>query len=306
MEIAPLKIENLKKSYGSFEAVKGVSFEMKPGEIFGLLGPNGAGKTSIISTIVTLEQATAGKVLLFGSEVGHRNKLAKSLVGLVPQEIVNHGFFSIEEVLNIHSGYYGRKKNGERVEYLLKRLSLWDSRHKKVLQLSGGMKRRFMIAKALVHEPKLLLLDEPTAGVDIELRNSLWEFVRELNKNGTSILLTTHYLEEAEKLCDRVAIIDKGLILKVGQTHDLVKGLTHREIVIHLKSGLAAVQSPYLKRQTSEALVFHTPSQLGLGDLLIQLKLDQSLITDIKIKEGNLEEAFLNIIHHKDKEPLAL
>ena len=216
MKLSPLKVVNLKKSYGSVHAVNGVSFELNEGEIFGLLGPNGAGKTSIISTIVTLEKPTSGTVEVFGRDVRKDPRFTSTQTGLVPQELINHGYFTLEEILHFHSGYYGIAKNQERIDYLLNKLSLYEHRNKRVRQLSGGMKRRLLIAKALVHSPKLLLLDEPTAGVDIELRETLWSFVRELQKEGMSILLTTHYLEEAEELCDRVAIIDRGEVKRVG------------------------------------------------------------------------------------------
>ena len=183
----PLEVKDLKKTYrnakgGPVEAVKGVSFTIAPGEIFGLLGPNGAGKTTAISMITTLEEPTSGDVLVYGNSVLTNSKETKKQIGVVPQEIVTQGFFNLVEILTFHSGYYGIWNNKARIEYLLKRLGLWEHRHKLVKQLSGGMKRRLMIAKALVHKPKLLLLDEPTAGVDIELRTSLWEFVRELQK----------------------------------------------------------------------------------------------------------------------------
>ena len=189
---AALSVTALVKKYEKTEALAGVSLTVKPGEVLGLLGPNGAGKTSLISVVVTLEKATAGQVHVFGHDVAKDAQRAKMRTGWVPQEIINHGFFTVEEILNFHSGYYGVKNPRERVEYLLKSLSLSDHRHKKVKQLSGGMKRRLMIAKALVHRPGLLLLDEPTAGVDVELRTRLWEFVAQLRREGISILLTTH------------------------------------------------------------------------------------------------------------------
>ncbi|MES2962917.1 MAG: ABC transporter ATP-binding protein, partial [Bdellovibrionota bacterium] len=176
----PIRITDLVKDYGSLRAVDHVSFEMKPGEIFGLLGPNGAGKTTLISTLVTLEEPTEGKVEIFGLDVTKEPERIKMLTGFVPQELIHHGYFDVEEIMEFHSGYFGRRKNKERIDWLLQKLSLYDHRKKKVKQLSGGMKRRLLIAKALVHEPKLLLLDEPTAGVDIELREQLWRFVDEL------------------------------------------------------------------------------------------------------------------------------
>ncbi len=305
---APIYLQNLVKTYKKIKgdkadavlAVQDVSLEMKPGEILGLLGPNGAGKTTIISILTSLESSSSGGAFIFGHNVESNDRAVwaqvKNLYGLVPQEIVNHGFFTVYEVLTFISGYHGIKNNRERIEYLLRRLALWDHKDKKVAQLSGGMKRRFLIAKALVHSPQLLLLDEPTAGVDIELRNTLWTFVKELHAQGTSILLTTHYLEEAEQLCDRVAIIDKGKIKRVGPTKELIKSLTQRRVHISLKSAVEVLQSPYLISQTPTDLIFKLPSTMVLGDLLSTTKLDTSKVTDFKIYEGTLQEAFLHIL----------
>lgn len=228
MTQSPLSLQHLHKSYGEVQAVRGVDLEMKTGEVLGLLGPNGAGKTSIISMITGLEKPTSGQVIVFGADVQKDPRRAKMLVGRVPQEIVGHGFFNVDEVLGFLAGYYGVTSPRDRIEYLIDRLALGPHRAKKVNQLSGGMKRRLMIAKALIHEPRLLLLDEPTAGVDVELRSSLWKFVRELQSAGISILLTTHYLEEAEKLCDRVAIIHLGLIRAMGPTQHVIREVTQR------------------------------------------------------------------------------
>lgn len=299
----PFEVKNLKKTYGSHthptHALKGISLQMNQGEVFGLLGPNGAGKTTLISILMGLEQPTEGEAFIFGEDVTKGLQSTKSKVGIVPQELVSHGFFNINEVLNIHSGYYGIKNNQEYIDYLMDRMGLMPHRNKKVRELSGGMKRRFLIAKALVHKPKLLMLDEPTAGVDIELRNSLWDFVEDLNKNGTSVLLTTHYLEEAEKLCDRVGIIHQGELKAVGKTASLIKDLTQREVLIYLNEP-AVIESPFLKKQTDNLSVFQIPSNMELGELLAKLKLDLKTVTDVKIREGRLEDAFLNVLSDKN------
>ncbi len=290
-----LEVKGLTKKYGDFYAVNNMSFHVEPGEIFGLLGPNGAGKTTIISNIVTLETPTEGDVLVFGHNVQEEPRKAKSLTGIVPQEIVNHGFFNLEEVLIFHSGYYGLSNNRDRIDFLIDRLGLKEHRHKKVKQLSGGMKRRLLIAKALVHSPKLLLLDEPTAGVDIELRESLWKFVQELRSDGVSVLLTTHYLEEAEELCDRVGIIHHGELRKIGPTNSLVKEFTQRNVSLKLKTA-AKVESQFLIEQLQENLRFRIPSEMGLGELLHSAHLSLDDIDDMQIVEGNLEEAFLRVL----------
>ena len=293
---SPIYLENLVKNYGLVPAVSGISLEMKEGELLGLLGPNGAGKTTIISILTTLEKPTSGLAKIFGEDVTKELKSVKAKVGFVPQELLSHGFFTVEEVLHFHSGYYGLKDNKKQIEYLLQRLGLVEHRGKKVRELSGGMKRRFLIAKAMVHKPKLLLLDEPTAGVDIELRNSLWDFVRQLNNDGVSVLLTTHYLEEAEKLCDRVAIIHQGRLRQIGQTDQLIKKMTQRQVVFYLKSAHSKLHSSFIKEQNDHQIVCQIPAQMAFGELITQLKLDTNIITDVKIKEGRLEDAFINVL----------
>ncbi len=295
--VSPLKISNLVKNYGSFTAVNDVSLEMKPGEIFGLLGPNGAGKTSIISCLVTLQEPDSGNCQIFGINPAEDPIPAKLLTGYVPQEIINHGYFTTEEILVFHSGFLRCWNNKERIHYLLHRLGLFEHRNKKVKQLSGGMKRRLLIAKALVHNPKLLLLDEPTAGVDIELRASLWDFVRELKRDGMSVLLTTHYLEEAEELCDRVGVLQNGNLRKVGPTKELIKQLTERKVSLIFKSeGNVGKGSPYFHGVDGKQVDFIIPQKLGVGDLLAELNCDMRNLMDIRISEGNLEEAFVRIL----------
>jgi ABC-2 type transport system ATP-binding protein len=290
-----LSIENIFKNYGPVQALNGVSFEVKRGEVFGLLGPNGAGKTTLISCTVTLEQATRGHVRVFGNDVTTHPRDAKVNTGWVPQEIINHGFFDVEEILTFHAGYYGVRSPQARIEYVLKGLSLWEHRHKKVKQLSGGMKRRLMIAKALVHEPGLLLLDEPTAGVDVELRMKLWDFVEELRRQGLSILLTTHYLEEAERLCDRVAIIHKGQLKAQGQTRKLIEEWSRKKVVLRLVSPVASLMHPDLVKGSSQEWVFMTAMTKTLGQLLSELKLPAAQLADVQVEDGNLEDVFVRV-----------
>lgn len=274
---------------------------MRPGEILGLLGPNGAGKTSIISTMVTLEQPTSGQVRIFGLDVTREPERVKTLTGFVPQELIHHGYFDVVEILEFQSGYFGLRKNRERIDWVLNKLSLYEHRRKKVKQLSGGMKRRLLIAKALVHDPRLLLLDEPTAGVDIELRESLWRFVEELKAQGTAILLTTHYIQEAEQLCDRVGILQKGRLRHLGPTRELIKELTKREIEIRFQSPLpAGFAHPLLVKASGSDAVFQIPASMGVGELLSELnsKLDCDLksIKDLVIREGSLEDALKRVL----------
>ena len=293
-----LKIENLIKNYGSFRAVDQVSFEVHSGEVFGLLGPNGAGKTSIISTITTLEKPTKGSIIVDGMNIVHQERAVKAITGVAPQEIITHGYFSVEEIINFHSGYYGFSRN-QKTESLMKQLDLWEHRHKKVRQLSGGMKRRLMIAKALAHSPKLLLLDEPTSGVDVELRYSIWEQVRQLKKTGVAILFTTHYLEEAEQLCDRVAIIHKGRIQKQGNIKELVQQLTSRHLTVTFKSKIECTH-PTLVKSQGNTLEFRVPYSMEMGQFFSEVDFQSHNILDMKIREGTLEEAFKYVLNKGD------
>ncbi len=286
--MAVLKVNNLVKDYGSLRAVDDVSFQVNPGEIVGLLGLNGAGKTSIISTIVTLENITSGRVTVDDKKIGRKEK---AIIGFVPQEIITHGYFSVEEILQFQSGYYGLLYNQDQNQKLMKQLGLWEHRYKKVRQLSGGMRRRLMIAKALVHQPQVLLLDEPTAGVDVELRYSIWDQVRELKKSGVAILFTTHYLEEAEQLCDRVIIIHKGKMEKQGDTKDLIHQLTFRRLIFILRENTDC-SHPDLFRQEGKKLEFHIPYSKEVGSFLSELNFPNDNILDLKIQEGSLEDAF--------------
>lgn len=260
-----------------------LSFEVGAGEVFGLLGPNGAGKTTTIGVVTTLETPTSGTARVFGHDVAKESLAAKRCFGVVHQEIINSGFFSVEELLRFQSGYYGLRRNQERIDYLLDRLGLAEHRDKKVKQLSGGMKRRLMIGKALVHSPKLLLLDEPTAGVDLKLRENLWDFVRELRSQGIAVLLTTHYLEEAELLCDRVGIIHRGRLQAVGPTREIVREFTSKKVIVETFS-----------RGRLETFV---GMQTPVAQVLAELRVPAEDLKDLTIVEGTLEEAFRQVLN---------
>lgn len=294
MSNSPLQVTNLVKHYGPVQALKGVSFAVQPGEVFGLLGPNGAGKTSLISIVTTLENPTSGEVHVFGESIAGDSSSVKQKVGWVPQEIINHGYFSTQEILEFHAGYYGVRDAGDRVVELMKQLDLYDHKDKKVRQLSGGMKRRLMIAKALVHKPQLLLLDEPTAGVDVELRSKLWKFVKELRGQGMSILLTTHYLEEAEHLCDRVAIINKGELQAIDSTHELIQKWSRKKVDLRLNKDHSPFTHPDLVRGEGKDWVFMTSQNKPLGTLLGELHLQVNDISDVQMTDGSLEDVFLH------------
>lgn len=289
-----LEITNLVKNYGSLRAVDHVSFDIKKGETFGLLGPNGAGKTTLISTVTTLEKMDEGQIKVCGIDVTKKPSVTKSLMGFMPQDNIIHGYFTVREVVTFCCGFSGVWPDRDRVDYFLKKLVLWDKRDQKVRYLSGGMQRRLLLAKALVHSPRLLLLDEPTAGVDVQLRSKIWDLIRELKKE-TSILFTTHYLEEAEKLCDRVAFIHQGQIKKVGQIQDLISHLTHRKILIKFQQS-KSIENKYHLGQNEGYNLFLVPSSLNLGTLFKQLDVGKDDIEDLKIQEGSLQEVFNKVI----------
>lgn len=297
--MTPLKITHLEKKYGKLVAVDNVDFEIKPGEVFGLLGPNGAGKTTIISSIVTLQAPTKGNIEVFGIDIQKKPDVAKAFIGFVPQELIHHGFFSVEEILKFHANYYGIKVNKDYLQYLLEKLHLWHHRKKIVNQLSGGMKRRLLIVKALIHQPKILLLDEPTAGVDIELRASLWDFIQELKENKMSILLTTHYLEEAERLCDRIGILNHGQLQRVDSTEKLLKEHSSKKITLILSQPVNTISHPNLMRQNDHYLDFKIPNEMPLNHLFKEAKIPLENIQDINIKVGTLEDVMHNILNGK-------
>lgn len=292
----PIEFRNLVKTFGNFKAVDDLSFHLEEGEIFALLGPNGAGKTTTISILSTLEEATSGQIYVHEKELKSHSYQIKSLLGIVPQEIASSGFFTVEELLRFQAGYYNIKDNQGWIDYILDRLELSSQRSKMASKLSGGFKRRVMIAKALVHKPKILVLDEPTAGVDIDLRQKLWEFIKELNKEGMTILLTTHYLEEAEKLCDRIGILHLGKLLKIDQTQTLIDSYTLREITFIFKKPIPKLSSPYMISQEEDRVMLTVPRSLCISDLIKETGIDWELLKDIKIKEGALEDAFKAII----------
>jgi ABC-2 type transport system ATP-binding protein len=220
--MSAISFKNLTKHYGSLVALNDVSLEIEEGEFFGLLGPNGAGKTTLISTLAGLCRPTAGSVQVMGHDVQSDFRAARRLLGIVPQELVFDPFFTVRETLQFQSGYFGISNNGEWIDEILHHLGLTDKAHKNMRALSGGMKRRVLVAQALVHKPPVIVLDEPTAGVDVELRQSLWKFISRLNQEGHTIVLTTHYLEEAQELCGRIAMLKKGQIVALDTTANLL------------------------------------------------------------------------------------
>ncbi len=280
-------------------AVDHLSLEVKEGELFGLLGPNGAGKTSLISCVTSLNHQFSGNISIFGNASG--SDRAKVLTGVVPQELVSYGYFSLEEVLSFQAGYFGVSNPQARIDYLLTKLQLVEQRKLKISQLSGGMKRRFLIAKALIHEPKLLLLDEPSAGVDVELRSILWDFVKELHRGGTTIVLTTHYLEEAERLCDRVAVIHHGRLLALDSTRSLINRLQGKRVLIRLSRPIH-VEPPKDSElfldfgQEGKIVNVCISRDLKIPELLKRLNIALDDVEDLQTQAGKLEDAFMKLI----------
>src|ERR1700750_1970553 len=245
-----VSIANLNKTYASgFQALKNVNLGIRPGEIFALLGPNGAGKTTLINIICGIVTPSQGSVTVDGHDIIKDYRAARSLIGLVPQELTTDAFESVWATVSFSRGLFGRAPNPPLIEKTLRDLSLWDQRDTKIMGLSGGMKRRVMIAKALSHEPEILFLDEPTAGVDVELRRDMWALVRHLRDNGVTIILTTHYIEEAEEMADRIGIINKGELILVEDKAPLMRNLGRKQLTLHLQQPLAQLPEPLVRRK---------------------------------------------------------
>jgi len=307
MDNVALKLTNLGKTYkNNVEALKGIDLDVAEGDFFALLGPNGAGKSTAIGIISSLVNRSGGTVSVFGHDIDKERNAAKRCLGLVPQEFNFNIFVPVQEILINQAGYYGleRRLATQRAEYYLKKLELWDKRHSNAGELSGGMKRRLMIARALVHEPRMLILDEPTAGVDIEIRRSMWEFMREINRNGTTIILTTHYLEEAENLCRNIAIIDQGQLVENTSMKNLLTSLQYETLVLDLNKPLKNL--PALKVQSARLVDEYTLEveivrEQCLNALFCELSDHQIEVTSLRNKSNRLEQLFLTRVNDKDQ-----
>ena len=304
MPVNALNIKNLKKTYrNGTEALCGVDLNVEEGDFFALLGPNGAGKSTTIGIISSLVNKTSGCVQVFGHDIDTDSATARSLIGLVPQEYNFNIFEPVGEILVNQAGFYGinRHEASQRAEKYLRKLELWDKRFDMAKELSGGMKRRLMIARALIHEPKLLILDEPTAGVDIEIRHSMWEFMREINACGTTIILTTHYLEEAESLCNHIAIIDKGITIEHTSMRSLLDRLHIETFVLYLKDGIEAlpVCGDYsLKLIDSNTIEVDIAHQQSLNELYQILSDCNIKVLSMRNKTNRLEQLFVSMLHN--------
>ncbi|MCP8899153.1 ABC transporter ATP-binding protein [Gilvimarinus xylanilyticus] len=299
---AALSIKNLRKTYGNnFEALKGVSLEVQAGDFFAVLGPNGAGKSTTIGIICSLVRKTSGEVKVFGHDIDTDFSAAKQELGIVPQEFNFSQFEKVRDIVLQQGGYYGmpRAQAAERADKYLRKLGLWDKRDTPARMLSGGMKRRLMIARALVHEPRVLILDEPTAGVDIELRRSMWEFLREINAEGTTIILTTHYLEEAESLCRNVAIIDHGEIVQNTSMKSLLKRLNKEVFIFDVAGDLQS--APTLEGHDVQWIDEHSfevevEKGQSLNHLFAELTRQGYEIVSMRNKANRLEELFVSLV----------
>lgn len=300
-----LSIQNLKKTYANGDrALKGIDFSVEAGDFYALLGPNGAGKTTAIGIISSLVNKTSGEIRIFGHNIDTDLEAAKTCIGLVPQELNLNQWETVHNTVLNQAGYYGlgRRLACERAEKYLRKLSLWDRRKEQGRSLSGGMKRRLMIARALLHEPRLLILDEPTAGVDIENRRSMWEFLREINAAGTTIILTTHYLEEAESLCRHVAIIDAGTIIEDAKMSTVLRTLQREVFVLNLRNPLNT--KPELEGfetvlRDDYELEVAISSGHTLNELFVQLGKQDIIVVSLRNKANRLEELFMRLVDHK-------
>ncbi len=300
-----VSVEDLSKTYASgFEALKSVNLEIRRGEIFALLGPNGAGKTTLIGIICGIVKATKGRVVADGHDIVADYRGARSKIGLVPQEVSTDMFETVRATVTFSRGLFGKPKDPARIEKVLRDLSLWDKRDDKIMTLSGGMKRRVLIAKALSHDPSILFLDEPTAGVDVELRRDMWEMVRSLRATGVTIILTTHYIEEAQQMADRIGVINKGELVLVEEKATLMEKLGKKELILRLRAPLSKLPdklSGYSLQLaaggTQLVFTFHAERDRSrIGPLLRDLAEAGIEFEDLKTRESSLEEIFVNLV----------
>ncbi len=300
-----ISVSGLSKTYGSgFKALKNINLDIAHGEIFALLGPNGAGKTTLISIICGIANLSEGRVTVAGHDIARDYRAARALIGLVPQELHTDAFESVWGTVSFSRGLFGKPKNPDHIEKVLKDLSLWEKKDAKIVTLSGGMKRRVMIAKALSHEPQILFLDEPTAGVDVELRKGMWEVVRALRASGVTIILTTHYIEEAEEMADRVGVINKGEIILVEDKADLMQKLGKKQLKLHLPCPIDAIP-PELAVYNLElsdggcdlTYTYDTRSErTGITSLLGDLRKTGIRFSDLETSQSSLEDIFVSLV----------
>jgi len=301
-----ISVRNLNKTYDSgFQALKQLDLDIHKEEIFALLGPNGAGKTTLISIICGIVRPTAGTVLAGGFDIQQHYRAARGKIGLVPQELTTDAFETVWATVTFSRGLFGKPRNPAHIERILKDLSLWDKRNDKIMALSGGMKRRVMIAKALSHEPEILFLDEPTAGVDVELRRDMWQLVEQLRERGVTIILTTHYIQEAEELADRIGVINHGKLVLVDEKNALMQKLGKRELHVQLVTPLTRIPEalsalPLTLSEDGLEITFTFDArdeQSGIAPLLRQLEDNGIEFRDLRTRESSLEDIFVHLVH---------
>jgi ABC-2 type transport system ATP-binding protein len=300
-----ISVSHLNKTYASgFRALNDINLEIRTGEIFALLGPNGAGKTTLISIICGLVNRTSGTVLVDGHDIGADYRITRSLIGLVPQEIATDMFTTVWQTVSFSRGLFGKAAYPAYIQKILKDLSLWDRKDSKIATLSGGMKRRLMIAKALSHEPRILFLDEPTAGVDVELRKGMWEMVRALRESGVTIILTTHYIEEAEQMADRIGVINKGELILVENKAELMRKLGEKQLTLELRKPIAVVPPSLARHKLTLSdegckLTYRYDTQsdhTGVTELLDDLRAAELHFKDLVTTERSLEDIFVGLV----------
>jgi ABC-2 type transport system ATP-binding protein len=303
-----ISIQNLSKTYATgFQALKNISLDIRPGEIFALLGPNGAGKTTLIGIVCGIVNPSEGKVAVGGHDIIHDYRAARELIGLVPQELHTDSFESVWATVSFSRGLFGKPKDPAYIEKILKSLSLWDKKDAKIMTLSGGMKRRVMIAKALSHEPRILFLDEPTAGVDVALRKDMWQVVRDLRSSGVTIILTTHYIEEAEDMADRVGVISKGEIVLVEVKAELMRKLGKKKLTVQLQKPLDTVPEALgkyglalMNDGTELVYAYDTKGErTGITALLSDLNAANIRFRDLQTEQSSLEDIFVGLLERK-------
>lgn len=300
-----IQVENLSKTYqGGFQALKSVSLNIRAGEIFALLGPNGAGKTTLISVICGIVQASGGSVRVAGFDIEKDYRNSRAVIGLVPQELTTEAFESVWNTVKFSRGLFGKKRNDDHIAQVLKDLSLYEKRNSAIMTLSGGMKRRVLIAKALAHEPQVLFLDEPTAGVDVELRRDMWQLVRRLRATGVTIILTTHYIEEAEEMADRIGVINHGELVLVEEKQKLMAQLGKRQLMVHLQEPLEAIPDALrgfglelVDKGNSLCYIFDAEEDdTGVAQLFKRLDEQGIGFKDLQTDQSSLEEIFVDLV----------
>ena len=302
---AIISIQNLSKTYATgFRALKDINLDIRRGEIFGLLGPNGAGKTSLISILCGIVRPSTGHALVDGHDIIADYRASRALIGLVPQELTTDAFETVWGAVSFSRGLFGKRPDPAHIEKILRQLSLWEKKDNRIMTLSGGMKRRLLIAKALSHEPKVLFLDEPTAGVDVNLRRDMWQLVRELRESGVSIILTTHYIEEAEEMADRIGVINKGEIILVEEKTELMQKLGKKQLTLHLAQPLASIPEALASYQLDRSAdgcdltyTYETQNEeTGIVQLLAAINAAGIVFRDLQTSQRSLEDIFVSLV----------